>query len=357
MTSPNLSIKPLVSAIALSLLATSCGGNSTKESSSVEASSTPSSVASSLPSSSIASSESSSVSSSTSSNPSFNGPSGAVFYDVAPYNVVGSGDCSNTYVCADFEQGLAPATGNASRDTSIGYKSNASFRVNSNQSTFLQLDVPSSDFWVRTFVRGSGSQQAPNQGFALAHGVLIKAREGARELRVGDHRCQLELNRWGSDWSDDLEMTSGSYGDNNICNEDLGARMKPNTWYCLEVHYNGPASEVQVFWDNQNVEQLHVKADRIATNADKDPEQGYNGQYGDATKPWGPANYTHVEFGYVSFNNGGSPNATFWFDNVATASDRIGCGEDYQAQEALHSSTRYPGYQQDEGLPDPIIIP
>ena len=99
--------------------------------------------------------------------------------------------------------------------------------------------------------------------------MFLRAIDGSKQLRVGDHRCQLDINRDGGGW-DDLEMISGSYGaDDTICADKVGARMIPKTWYCLEVHYNGPGSEVQVFWDNQNVEQLHVKATRIATNADK----------------------------------------------------------------------------------------
>lgn len=246
----------------------------------------------------------------------------------------------------DFESGSVTA---GTLDSAQAYKGTKSLKVSSSNSQFLSLNVPSSNFWVRAFVRSDGSQQYPTQGFARPHGVFLRAIDGSKQLRVGDHRCQLDINRDGGGW-DDLEMISGSYGaDDTICADKVGARMIPKTWYCLEVHYNGPGSEVQVFWDNQNVEQLHVKATRIATNADKKIENGYNNQYGNSTVKWGPANFTKLEFGYQSFNNlGTTPNMTVWYDNVATSSQRIGCGSDYMVKQPLDASTRYPGYAAEE---------
>ncbi len=233
----------------------------------------------------------------------------------------------------DFESG-GVSTGTL--DSTQAYKGTRSVKVTSAANQFLSMNVPSSNFWVRAFVRSSGSQQYPMQGLARPHGVFLRAIDGSKQLRVGDHRCQLDINRDGGGW-DDLEMISGSYGaDDTICADKVGARMIPNTWYCLEAHYNGPGSEVQVFWDNQNVEQLHVKATRIATNADKKIENGYNNQYGNSTVKWGPSNFTKLEFGYQSFNNlGTTPNMTVWYDNVATSSQRIGCGADYKVKAAL----------------------
>ncbi len=246
----------------------------------------------------------------------------------------------------DFESG-GVSTGTL--DSTQAYKGTKSVKVTSAANQFLSMNVPSSNFWVRAFVRSSGSQQYPMQGLARPHGVLLRAIDGSKQLRVGDHRCQLDINRDGGGW-DDLEMISGSYGaDDTICADKVGARMIPNTWYCLEAHYNGPGSEVQVFWDNQNVEQLHVKATRIATNADKKIENGYNNQYGNSTVKWGPSNFTKLEFGYQSFNNlGTTPNMTVWYDNVATSSQRIGCGADYMVKAPLDASTRYPGYAAEE---------
>ncbi len=148
-------------------------------------------------------------------------------------------------------------------------------------------------------------------------------------------------------------MTSGSYGeDATVCDENFGARMEPDTWYCLEAYFGGPDSEIQVFWDNQNVEQLHVTADRIATNADKQAGQWS----GFASIPWGPHNLkdNNLYFGYTNYH--GDYSRTLWFDDVAVASERVGCGADYTINAPLQPSTRYPGYQQAEGLPDPIII-
>ena len=253
--------------------------------------------------------------------------------------MIGSSGCAGTFNCSDFEDGLGVVSGSGQIDNTIGYNSSSSVRMNTGQE-FLEIDIPSSNFWARVFIRGGVGPNNEN-AFSLAHGTLLRARDGGRQMRVGDHRCQLEINRDGGDW-DDFEMTSGFYGV-DPCQQTFGARMKPDIWYCLEAHFDGQNSEIQVFWDNQNVEQLHVTAERIVTNADK-----HDGQYGDPNRLWGPSNYTVLQFGHETYF--GNDSNTFWYDNVATSLDRIGCGSDYQINLPLDDSTRYPGYAEEEGL-------
>ena len=206
-------------------------------------------------------------------------------------------------------------------------------------SEFLKVDVPAPAFWTRVFMRA-------DEEFANGHGTFIKTTKNGQEMRVGDHRCQLELNRDGGNGGD-FEMTTGSYGnESTVCNETFGTRLQPDTWYCLETYFNGPESEIQVFWDNQHVQQLHVTEDRIATNDDKKSSSF-------ASVPWGPHNYDSLEFGYTNYH--GIYNRTIWFDNVATSTTRIGCGADYKVNEALDQSTFYNGYEQEEGLPAPVL--
>ncbi len=285
-------------------------------------------------------------------------------------------DLDNAAQCFDFENGL-PATlsANASTyevDTSIGYMSDASVRVdtqNFSNGGFFKLAPPANDFWARVFLRSSGDRAGTafggdSQGFARAHGVILRGEDGGHHLRIGDHRCQLEINRDGDGeyayLSDDLEMTSGSYGeDASVCMEEFGARMAPETWYCLEVHFNGDDNEVQVFWDNQNVQQLHVTNDRTWTNADKAPGGAYSMT---SDQPWGPYTFDYFSFGYESFNNlNSAPNISFWFDGVATSTQRIGCGDDYVINETLHSSTELGpddnGYPYDGTSPTPTPSP
>ncbi len=278
--------------------------------------------------------------------------------------------------CFDFENGLpAEIVQNASNysiDTSIGYNSTSSVRVdtqNYSDGGFFKVLPPANDFWARVFVRSSGDRAGvsfggDSQGFARAHGVLLRGEDGGQHLRVGDHRCQLEINRDGSGMhahlDDDLEMTSGSYGsDDSVCMEEFGARMQPELWYCLEVHFNGDDNEVQVFWDNQNVEQLHVTNERTWTNADKAPGGAYSMH---ADKPWGPYLFDYFAFGYTSFNNLNSPpNISFWYDGVATSTSRIGCGDNYRVNDLLHESTKLGpndnGYPYQGSTPKPTPTP
>ncbi len=291
---------------------------------------------------------------------------------------VTSGLCKDQALasCFDFENGLpAELTHAASQyevDNSVGYKSNSSVRVdtqNGMNGGFFKLAPPSNDFWARVFLRSSGDQAGSSyggddQGFARAHGVILRGEDAGHHLRIGDHRCQLEINRDGdgpfAHLSDDLELTSGQYGDDaDVCRETFGARMQPDTWYCLEVHFNGDGNEVQVFWDNQNVQQLHVTNDRTWTNADKAPGGPWSMT---SDQPWGPYSFDYFAFGYQSFNNlNSAPDISFWFDGVALSSSRIGCGDDYTINAPLHESTLLGptdnGYPYGDSAPTPTPTP
>jgi hypothetical protein len=95
---------------------------------------------------------------------------------------------------------------------------------------------------------------------------------------------------------------------------------------------------------------LHVTSTRIATNADK-----RDGQWANFAKvPWGPHSYKNLFFGYTNYH--GDNSRDIWFDNVATSTQRIGCGSDYKINAPLHNSTRYPNYTEEEKLPEPRIV-
>jgi len=297
-------------------------------------------------------------------------------------------DIEGVATCFDFEDGLPnelSGQNNASRsiDTNTGYQSTSSVKVTTSDYSdggFFNIAPPADSFWARVFVKGSGDNgtYANNwggntQGFARSHGTLIRGRDDNAQLRIGDHRCQLELNRDGGNGhlGDDLEMTSGEYGDNTtICQQDVGARMEPEKWYCLEVHFNGTESEIQVFWDNQNVQQLHVTEERTWTNADKAPGGAYSAN---ADQPWGPYYFDSFEFGYENYEGSGptqengqkvKPTNTYWYDGVATSEERIGCGDNYTIHAPLNSSTMlgeldngYPYTDSSETEPTPGVTP
>ncbi len=295
--------------------------------------------------------------------------------------------CDDTALshCFDFESGLPSeleGQDNAVRtiDTSTGYNSGSSAKLTTtafSDAKFFSIPVPAPDFWARVFIKSSGDMGeyasdwgGDAQGFARPHGTLIRGLDGAAQMRIGDHRCQLEINRdqGPGHLGDDLEMTSGSYGDNDtVCAEEFGARMEPDTWYCLEVHFNGPESEIQVFWDNQNVQQLHVTEERTWTNADKAPGGPYSQN---SDQPWGPYDFDTFEFGYENYEGSGptqpngqkpKPTITYWYDDVATHTERIGCGDDYAENATLHPSTQLGvgdnGYPYDGAATEPSPTP
>ncbi|MCJ8313508.1 MAG: PKD domain-containing protein, partial [Saccharospirillaceae bacterium] len=280
-------------------------------------------------------------------------------------------DCSQAELlsCFDFESDIdvndfitLPADENYQIDTTDGYKSNQSMKIkNVNQlgSSLFSIASDSNDFWARVFVKSSGDRNGVDfsgdqQGFSRNQAVILSASENDATVRISDSRCQLVINRSGGlgYYDDNLTLTSGMYGeDDQVCvDNNYGARMQPQKWYCLEVHFNGGESEVQVFWDNQNVEQLHVTANRTWTNADKAPGGPLSTT---SEQPWGAYQFDTFSFGYQALDTQ-SQDTDFWFDNVATSLTRIGCSDEYVSHTPLSASTKLS--EQDNGYPYGSII-
>ncbi|RYZ10260.1 MAG: hypothetical protein EOO73_01400 [Myxococcales bacterium] len=108
-------------------------------------------------------------------------------------------------------------------------------------------------------------------------------------VRIGEHQCQLELNRK----SDDKELLSN--GGMYMCSG--GVKLVKDTWYCLEFSYDGPGKEVRVFVDNTEVPALH------ATD-------------------WGPYEYKIFKLGFEKYHGA---EKTIWYDDLALATEQVHC--------------------------------
>jgi hypothetical protein len=162
--------------------------------------------------------------------------------------------------------------------------------VGSEFSQMLGVATHGATFWGRVHLMSDTDIQN-------GHNTYIAATDGdgdpnaGEHIRIGEHQCQLEVNRK----TDDKELLSN--GGTYECNG--GVKLVANTWYCLEFFYDGPGSSLQVFVDGDEVPELH------ATD-------------------FGPYQYSLFKFGFEKYH-GDAKN--LWYDDLALGTERIGCAE------------------------------
>ncbi len=202
--------------------------------------------------------------------------------------------------CTDFEAPAIPAAAVyfpayqratqtfVALDTAVFHGGKQALKVTGTDSSqMLAVTVPSK-FWGRVYLRSDTDIQE-------GHDTYIAAGTGAGDpndgtyIRVGEHECQLELNRS----TDDKELLSN--GGQYMCSG--GVKLLKDTWYCLEFYYDGPGKETRIFVDGAEVLALH-------------------------TTDWGPYEYKVFKFGYEKY--GGSPK-TLWYDDLAIAAEQVHC--------------------------------
>jgi hypothetical protein len=159
--------------------------------------------------------------------------------------------------------------------------------VGSGFSQMLGVAVPSK-FWGRVYLRSATDIQMGHNTYVAA-GTDNGDPNNGEYVRIGEHQCQLELNRK----SDDKELLSN--GGMYMCSG--GVKLLKDTWYCLEFSYDGPGKEVRVFVDDTEVTALH------ATD-------------------WGPYEYKIFKLGFEKYHGA---EKTLWYDDLALATERVKC--------------------------------
>ncbi|WP_437597553.1 hypothetical protein WMF28_33345 [Sorangium sp. So ce590] len=211
----------------------------------------------------------------------------------------GSDACS--IFCSDFEGGslpselqffpeyLRPNTADYVKLDSTAHSGASSVKVSGTGfSQMLGVPVPTT-FWGRVYLRSDTDIQMGHNTYVAATTADGDPNNG-EAIRIGEHQCQLELNRK----SDDAEKLSN--GGMYSCTG--GVKLVANTWYCLEFYYDGPGREVRVFVDDKEVDAMHVT-------------------------DWGPYDYKTFKFGFEKYHGG---NKTMWYDDLALGAERAGCG-------------------------------
>ena len=173
-------------------------------------------------------------------------------------------------------------------DTSVFHGGKQSLKVTGTDfSQMLGVTVPSK-FWGRVYLRSDTDIQQGHNTYVAAGTGSGDPNEGTY-IRIGEHQCQLELNRN----TDDKELLSN--GGQYMC--EGGVKLLKDTWYCLEFYYDGPGQETRVFVDSTEVTALH-------------------------TTDWGALDYKIFKLGFEKYHGAAK---TLWYDDLAIASQQLGC--------------------------------
>lgn len=157
----------------------------------------------------------------------------------------------------------------------------------SDYSQMLGVAVPSK-FWGRVYLRSDTDIQQGHNTYVAAGTGTGDPNDGTY-IRIGEHQCQLELNRN----TDDKELLSN--GGQYMC--EGGVKLLKDTWYCLEFYYDGPGQETRVFVDGTEVTALH-------------------------TTDWGSYEYKIFKLGFEKYHGAAK---TIWYDDLALAAQQLHC--------------------------------
>jgi hypothetical protein len=149
----------------------------------------------------------------------------------------------------------------------------------------LSVPAPAPDFWIRLHLRtdvrfGDADGDAP-----LLASVLTTDFNDDRAVQLSEQFEQVVLNK-------NAQLHGATAP--NPTNEDDGVQLEADTWYCVEMFFGGTSGDMFAFVGGVPI---------ISAPA------------------WQPDDYQSFRFGYLRFNT----DRNWWFDDVAVATDRIGC--------------------------------
>jgi hypothetical protein len=202
--------------------------------------------------------------------------------------------------CSDFEteaipsellfypEYLRPTQSFITLDTTVKHGGQRALKVTgTDYSQMLGVAVPSK-FWGRVYLRSATDIQPGHNTYVTAGTGTGDPNDGTY-IRIGEHQCQLELNRN----TDDKELLSN--GGEYKC--EGGVKLLKDTWYCLEFYYDGPGQETRVFVDGTEVTALH-------------------------TTDWGSYEYKIFKLGFEKYHG---DSKTLWYDDLALAAEQLHC--------------------------------
>lgn len=215
--------------------------------------------------------------------------------------VTSSSPCgAGSIFCSDFEaeaipsellfypEYLRPTQSFITLDSTVKHGGQRALKVTgTDYSQMLGVAVPSK-FWGRVYLRSDTDIQPGHNTYVTAGTGTGDPNDGTY-IRIGEHQCQLELNRN----TDDKELLSN--GGQYMC--EGGVKLLKDTWYCLEFYYDGPGQETRVFVDGTEVTALH-------------------------TTDWGSYEYKIFKLGFEKYHG---DSKTLWYDDLALAAEQLHC--------------------------------
>jgi len=204
--------------------------------------------------------------------------------------------------CSSFEEAVLPAGASyvSQRgafvpgqslllDTSQHFSGEQSLLVPADTLMFdyrmLSVAIPGNDFWVRLYVRTDVVFGDEDVDTLFLASVLADGFNGDRALQLSEQLGQVVLNKNG--------QLYGAVGENPF-RTDPGPQLAADEWHCLEAFFGGSSGDVNVF----------LAGEAIIT-----------------APAWQPETYQTFRFGYERFSTA----RNVWIDDVAVASERIGC--------------------------------
>ncbi|KAK4195459.1 hypothetical protein QBC40DRAFT_185681 [Triangularia verruculosa] len=192
--------------------------------------------------------------------------------------------------------------GKVTLDTSTAHSGKNSMRVDGGGGYcghifFGTSKVPSGDVYVRTWIKASKALTAAHVTFIT---MPDSAQGNKKHLRIGGQNSILMFNR---------ESDDATLPDLSPQGVATSAALPTGTWQCFEYHL-GPDGTIETWLNGNVVAGLTSKPGVANPNAAQWQRS--------SIKP----KVTAINFGWESY--GGDTN-TFWYDDIAISSTRVGC--------------------------------
>jgi hypothetical protein len=244
-----------------------------------------------------------------------------------------AGACpANALFCDDFEDDASGQFPGAPWQNNTG--SGATVRVDSMQafsgSQAVHVNAPPNGAYRRGyFSLGQGSGVFPALSRAMfgrammyldatpngvVHWTVIQAEGRAADNTHDAYYRYGGQQQNGAGLMANYETNSGVSTD---CYSHSATRMPVQRWACVEWHFDAARNEMQLWLDGTELTDMHV-VDRPTTAGSGCLGNDVNGEW------LAPPNFTTLHLGWESYQTA-SNDRNLWVDDVALASERVGC--------------------------------
>jgi hypothetical protein len=228
--------------------------------------------------------------------------------------------CTREIFCDNFENqtGSTPSgiwqvsspncrgTGTVTVDRTMAHSGNTSIRVDGRggycnhvfidqQRAFISVGT---DLHVRFFVRHTTALPSNHVTFI----AMKDTNDGGKDLRMGGQNGKLQWNRESDDATLPVQSPAGVA---------LSVPLPTDQWECMEFDVNEAQGTMSTWLNGTMVQGLHL---------DNEPTKDVDSQWLNRSN-WRPA-LADLRLGWESYAGGDD---TLWFDDVAVASQQVGC--------------------------------